>query len=368
MNRNQQNIEVMQGNPDFSFFLSLKKEVEAKADQLRRNTLIDAETLSHRGYQLSLPELHLRAGELREEYRVVSCEIEVSLNPESQPHLGGHDAAEYGRSLHTLGLQLGDARKAIEAHPATGGERPTPLTTYERAVLKSPALILLLDVFFEAPALRLFVGSGLIAHGIALLINVCKYFLGKYLLERIRHSDTEIARKVWIALGIITYAGVALLLGFARHAYLELQDGGSPYGPIPLATLSFVISIAAWLAEYYAEGVRAKQSQIAEMSKTFDELGELEERKEAIEIAIEDMKKDKTQRLSTRLITMENAKSLHQYLEDHYRGTFLKFQSTYHSRRTDRHADTAPVFVTDIPPLHDAEYSDGSTHIPHYQP
>lgn len=335
----------------------LKQELEAKADRLRKDALIDAETLSQTEHQMTLQELKVRSEEFRQQYRQLRVSIEIALNPKTQGHLGNDDALDYAHQLDELSMKVGEVRKEIEAHPAKNLERPTLLTTYERVLLVAPFIILGLDLLFEAPALRILGGSGLLAYGTAILLNGCKYFFSKFLNNRIRQAETKRERTTWFAIGLIAFGAVALMLGVSRHAYLQMQDGGSLYGPVILAALSFFFSVAAWIAEYFGEDVREKQALITEQSKAFLELDALENEKRNTENRIQQVKNERSERLGSRLITMDNARSLEQFLEDHYRGTVSKFQTVYHSRSNYRN-NKAPVFLTDVPALSDEVHTD----------
>ena len=346
---------------DMDHYKRLKQELEAKADRLRKQALIDAETLSQREYRLKLPELQLRVEELRQEYRQLRADIDLALNQKSQGLIGNHEAKEFGQQLNELGIKLGDLKKKISEHPANEKERPTLLNGYEKVLLLAPFILLGLDMLFEAPALRILGGSGLLAYGTALLLNGCKYFFAKFLNRRIKTSNDRRKTIFWVAVGAGVFAAVAMILGMSRHAYLQMQDGGSIYGPLVLATLSFFFSMAAWVSEYLAEDVRDKKARITEENKVFKEYDALQDEQLQLEEKIRATKDERSGRLGSRLITMDNARSLEQFIDDHYQGTVNKFQTVYHSRRTDQR-DGDEVFITDIPPLN-AEFIDRKTQI-----
>jgi len=360
MKRQQQSTDISsQVTEDVSHYSYLKKVLEEKAERLRKNALIDAQTLSQREYRLRLPELQIRVEELRQEYRQLRVEVDLALNPKSQGILGNHEAKEFTQQLNELALKLGDIRKEIEAHAAQKLERPTPLSGYEKAVLVAPFILLGLDVLFEAPALRILGSSGLLAYTTALLLNGGKYAFSKFLNRRIRVATTQRGRTMWFVTGAVTFGMIALILGISRHAYLEMQDGGSVYGPVILTVLSFFVSMTAWIAEWFAEETRQKKTRITEEDKVFVEFDRLEGQKVEIENAIGHIKRERSGQLGGRLVSMDNARSLEQYLEDHYKGTVNKFQTEYHARRTDHREHGDGVFITTIPPLSDdskAEY------------
>lgn len=358
MERTQQNTGIStQVSEDLSHFTHLKKELEAKAEGLRKNALIDAQTLSQREYRLRLPELQIRVEELRQEYRQLRVDVDLALNPKSQIMLGSGEAKEFSQQLNELAIKLGDIRKEIEGHAANKLERPTPLSGYEKLLLAAPFILLGLDVLFEAPALRILGGSGLFAYTSAILLNGGKYALAKFLNRRIRVSSTQGERIMWFALGTASFLVVAFILGISRHAYLALQEGGSTYGPIILTVLSFFISMTAWILDWFAEEVRQKKMRISEENRAFVALDELRDKKAEIENSIKSIKDERSNRLGSRLISMDNARALEQYLEDHYRGTVNKFQTEYQARRTDHKENGDAVFLTNIPPLGDVASS-----------
>ncbi|MCF8276182.1 MAG: hypothetical protein K9J17_05550 [Flavobacteriales bacterium] len=338
--------------PDMAGYLNLKGELETKANRIRSASEIDAQIRSQREEPLTIPEFKVNIEDLRQQYRELLPDIDIALNPRSQGLLGNHEAKQFTQQLNELRLDLGEVQKEVAAHPANGIPRPTPLSTYEQVLLKAPFILLGLDVLFEAPALRAAGGSGLISYFWAALLNGGKYFLSKFLNKRIRNATTKQEKWAWVSVGLFTYGVVAAFLGFSRHAYLQAQDGGSLYGPIILAFLSFFFSLTAWVAEFLAEEVRAKQMQLTEENKVFVQFDELEAKKKDIISEIKAVENERSNRLGSRLISMDNARSLQKYLADHYKGTVNKYQSIYNSRRPHG-SQGSGVFVTDIPPLHD---------------
>ncbi|MBI1289491.1 MAG: hypothetical protein GC178_18135 [Flavobacteriales bacterium] len=350
---------------DMDHYRRLKQELEAKADRIRKHALIDAETLSQRDYRIKLPELQLRVEELRQEYRQLRADIDLALNAKSAGLIGNHEAKEFSQHLNELGIKLGDLKKKISEHPANERERATPLNGYEKLLLLAPFILLGLDMLFEAPALRILGGSGLLAYGTALLLNGCKYYFSKFLNKRIKTSDNSRIQLFWVLVGAAVFGGVAIILGISRHAYLQMQDGGSLYGPLVLAALSFFFSMAAWVSEFLAEDVREKKDRVADINRVFVEYDALQKDREELEEKIRTTKNERSGRLGSRLITMDNARSLEQYLDDHFRSTANKWQVVYHSRRTDQR-EGDDVFITDISPLN-AEFIDRKGHIQNSQ-
>ena len=338
--------------PDMAGYLKLKEELENKAKKIRSASEIDAQTRSQREEALSIPEFKVNIEDLRQQYREVLPDIDIALNPRSQGMLGQDESKKFTQHLNELRIELGEVQKEIATHPANGIPRPTPLSVYEKALLKAPFILLGLDVLFEAPALRAAGGSGLISYFWAALLNGGKYYLSKFLNKRIRNANTRQEKWAWVFVGLFTFGVVAAFLGFSRHAYLQAQDGGSLYGPIILAFLSFFFSLTAWIAEFLAEEVRNKQMRLQEENKVFIQFDEMEAKKEDIIVDIKAVETERSNRLGSRLISMDNARSLQKYLADHYKGTVNKYQSIYNSRRPHGSQGTG-VFVTDIPPLHD---------------
>lgn len=335
----------------------LKRELESKADQVRENALIDADTLGQMPYRITPNEVKLRIEECRYGYRQLAVEVGITLTPNSQGILGNHEAKEFNDQLNGLAIKEGDIRKKIHGHPANRLERPTPLSTEERMTLVAPFVLVLLDILFEAPALGMMIGAGVLSYLCAFALNAGKYYFCKFLNRRIKEGDTFKRKLPWIALGLTVFGTIAVYLGSVRYGYLETQGVVVSYGPGVLAMLSFFVSCGIWIAEYFASEVQEKQFRIVEENKTFRAYDDLVAKKDGVDDEIQQVKSNRSARLGGRLITMDCAQSLRQFLEDHYKMTANKFQTVYYSRRPDRNSGEETFIMVDIPSLYDEFHS-----------